>query len=89
MSFKLEIVSRPDIERTQAQYEHLWVLVGEEAHSDGATAFYLGQDRDIEGDALAENNIPNAVRSAKAKGIELVGHEVGQALNEYRQKRGT
>jgi hypothetical protein len=64
-------------------------LVGGADYSDGATAFYLGQDRDIEGDDLAGCNVPNVIKSAEDAGIELDAHDVKEAIADYRSKRGT
>ena len=88
MSDRLNVISSPDIEDKRPRAEHLWVLVGGEDYSDGATAFYLGQDRDIEGDDLAGYNIPKMIQSAQGQGIDLDANEVKQALEDYRGKRG-
>ncbi len=64
---------------------HLWLLVGGGDCFDGADAFYLGPDSDIDGEPIAESNIDSVIQSAKSKGIALNVSSIRDTLDEYRR----
>jgi hypothetical protein len=88
MGEPVRVVSSPDPDHPAAQHEHLWLLVGGDDFSDGARAFYLGPDRDIEGDDLARRQLSAAIQSAKSQGLMLDLDDVPEALANHRRSRG-
>jgi hypothetical protein len=88
MGLSVRIVSHPDPDYPKAMHDHLWVLVGGENYSDGATAYYLGPNRDIEGDDLAIHQIPEVLQRAQAAGFNIDGGALADALRSYRSARG-
>jgi hypothetical protein len=81
----VRIVRAPDPEYPSAKHDHLWVLVGGKDDFDGSRAFYLGPNRDIDGDDLASNNVLDVVSSAKKAGLNIDRTDVEQALDDYRR----
>ena len=78
------ITSRPDPDYPDPANRHLWLLVGDADYYDGAYAFYLGADRDIDGVPIAENKINSVIQSAKSKGITLDRSAIRKTLDDYR-----
>jgi hypothetical protein len=85
---RVQVVSYPDPDYPQPQQEHLWLLVGGGDYSDGSQAFYLGPDRDIEGNDLAAGRLQQAIESARSAGLSVDPQEVDRALADYRRARG-
>lgn len=52
------------------------------------TTFYLGPDRDIEGDDLASQQIENVIGAAEADDLFVDRKDVEEALADYRRSRG-
>lgn len=89
MGLPVRVVSHPDPDYKSADNERLWVLVGGADHCDGATAFYIGPDRDQDGDDIAGGQLDDIrVRASKA-GLEADLAELEEALRDYRRARGT
>ena len=80
----MQIVSYPHAEYPGTKHEYLWLLVGGEDYSDGATAYHLSSDRDIDGDDCAGRNLDHVISE---HGLDA--DEARQALESYRQTRGT
>ncbi len=87
MSESVRVVSCPDPDHRAARHEHLWLLVGGGDYSDGARAFYLGPDRDIEGDDLAGRQLDTAIKAAGSAGLSVDGREADEAVADYRRSR--
>jgi hypothetical protein len=87
MSKPVLVVSCPNPEHRGVQYEHLWLLVGGGDYFDGARAFHVGPDRDIDGDDLVGRQLGAAIRSAEAEGLPVDSEEAQEALAEYRRSR--
>jgi hypothetical protein len=76
----MEVVSHPNPDHPARQHDHLWLLVGGGPdYSDGATAYYLGSDRDIDGVDLASERLIDVVHKH-----ELDREEAKRALTWYR-----
>jgi hypothetical protein len=89
MSEPVRVVSHPGPDDRSAPHEHLWALVGGGGHHEGATAFYMGPDRDIEAADLLSGPIAEVVSKAKKDGLAVEYEDVERALADYRQARGT
>jgi hypothetical protein len=89
MGLPVRVVSHPNTDHSSWQHDHLWVLVGGEDYCNGATAFHMGADRDIEGDDLASRNIDNVIVRAKRIGLEVNQDDIREALSDYRRTRET
>jgi hypothetical protein len=87
MSEPVRVVSCPDTEYRATQHEHLWLLVGGGDYFQGAQAFYLGQDRDIEGDDLASHQLGPAIEAAETEGLFVDRQDADEALADYRRSR--
>jgi hypothetical protein len=83
----VRIVSAPDPDYSASLHDHLWVLAGGEGYLDGASAAYLGADRDVEGDDLAGRHLADAAESLGDRGIDVEVEELRRALAEYRAAR--
>jgi hypothetical protein len=83
----VRIVSASDPDYSGPRHDHLWVLAGGGDYFDGATAAYLGADRDIEGDDLAGRHLVDAAASLGDQGIDVEVEEIRQALADYRAAR--
>jgi hypothetical protein len=76
----MEITSRPDPEFTDRRNDVLWLLTDIRGDfGDQASAYFLGHDRDPEGDDLAGLRLREI---AKEHGLDL--EEAEEALAEYR-----
>ena len=84
---QVRIVSAPDPDYSASLHDHLWVLACGESYFDGATAAYLGADRDVEGDDLAGRNLADAAESLADRGVDVEVEELRQALSDYRAAR--
>jgi len=76
----MQVVSTPDPDYRERQHDHLWILVGGGPHSDGATAHYIGADRDMDGNDIARARM---VEVARRHGFDL--DDALTALGSYRQ----
>jgi hypothetical protein len=83
----VRIVSSPDPEFSAPLHDHLWVLACGDGCFDGATAAYLGADRDVEGDDLAGRNLADAAESLAERGVDVEVLELQRALADYRAAR--
>ncbi len=83
----VRIVSAPDPEYSGPRHDHLWVLAGGGDLFDGATAAYLGADRDVEGDDLAGRHLADAAASLGERGVDVEVEELREALSDYRAAR--
>jgi hypothetical protein len=83
----VRIVSASDHEYSAPPHDHLWVLAGGGDFFDGATAAYLGADRDVEGDDLAGRNLDDAAASLGKRGVDVEVEQLRQALSDYRAAR--
>jgi hypothetical protein len=83
----VRIVSAPDPEYAGPRHAHLWVLAGGSGDFDGATAAYLGADRDVEGDDLAGRNLDDAAASLSECGVDVEVEALREALADYRAAR--
>jgi hypothetical protein len=83
----VRIVSAPDPDYSDPWHEHLWVLAGGGDYFEGATAAYLGEDRDIEGDDLAGRHLPDTAESLREQGVDVELDELRLALSDYRAAR--
>ena len=75
----MRLVSASDPEYPEPKHNHLWLLVGGEDYYDGSTAYYLGFDRDIDGDDCASERIYEL-----ALGHGFDAEEAKRALAWYR-----
>lgn len=64
-------------DRTQ---DHLWLLVGGDESCDAGTSYYLGHDRDIEGDDLASAEV---IRVSQQYGLDR--DRALELLEDYRR----
>ncbi len=85
MPNEIRMVSCPDLEYHGSENEHLWLLVGGEDHSDRAMAFYLGQDKDIDGDDLAEAKLTAVIKS---ENLDVEIDLACEAIADHRRSRG-
>lgn len=89
MSEHVQIASYPDPDNPDKQHDHLWVLVGGGDNSDKSRAFYLGNDRDIEGDDIASPNIGRVIDHCEEEGLTVDRPTIEESLRDYRRARGT
>ena len=87
MGEPVRVVSCPDPDYSGPRHEHLWLLVGGGDCFNGARAFYLGPDCDIEGDDLAARQIGAAVQAAESQGLSVNSEDAREALDDYRRSR--
>jgi hypothetical protein len=83
----VRIVGASDPDYSAPRHDHLWVLAGGGDYFDGATAAYLGADRDIEGDDLAGRHLTDAAESLRERGVDVEVEELREALADYRTAR--
>jgi hypothetical protein len=88
MGEPVRVVSCPDPDYPSGQHDHLWLLVGGEDYFHGSRAYYLGPDRDIEGDDIASRQIAEIIETAKSNGLSVERQDADEALANYRRSRG-
>ena len=76
----MQVVSAPDPDYRERQHDHLWILVGGGPDSDGATAHYIGADRDVDSHETARAKL---VEVARRHGLDL--DDALAALSSYRR----
>ncbi len=89
MSVAVRVVSCPDPFSYSLSQERLWALLGGTGKSDGAVAYFLGQDIDENGADLAGRKVEDVVCRATAAGLAVTKEAVASALANYRRARGT
>jgi hypothetical protein len=87
MGEPVRVVSCPNPEHQDTQYEHLWLLVGGGDLFDGARAVHLGPDSGNDGDDLAGRQLVKAIKSAESEGLSVDIEEAREALADYRRSR--
>jgi hypothetical protein len=75
----MRVAGSPNPDHPSRRHDHLWLLVGGGDYADGAMAYYLGGDRDIEGNDFAGDNLARVV---KEHGLNMV--EARNSLERYR-----
>ena len=76
----MRVVSFPDPDYSDRKHDHLWLLVGGGDYFDKSKAYYIGPDRDLEGDDIAGRALDRVIA---ANGLNAkMAHE---ALTHYRE----